>query len=95
MSSTRILADGLSFTEGPRWHEGKLWFSDMYAEVVYSVTLNGELKKEPTVPGRPSGLGWMPNGDLLVVSIASQGHALGRQSPDRTRRFVPLCQCRL
>lgn len=66
---TRILASGLTFTEGPRWRDGRLWFSDFYTETVYSVSLEGDLKEEVQVPGRPSGLGWLPNGDLLVVSM--------------------------
>lgn len=69
---TRILAEGLTFTEAPRWREGRLWFSDFYTEMVYSVSLDGELRKELAVPGRPSGLGWLPNGDLLVVSMQNK-----------------------
>lgn len=71
-TATRILAQGLTFTEGPRWHGDRLWFSDFYSEAVYSVSLDGDLKQELRVPGRPSGLGWLPNGKLLVVSMQNR-----------------------
>jgi sugar lactone lactonase YvrE len=66
------LATGLTFPEGPRWRDGKLWFSDFYSHAVYTVDLAGELQKQIGVPGQPSGLGWLPNGDLLVVSMRDQ-----------------------
>jgi sugar lactone lactonase YvrE len=66
------LATGLTFPEGPRWRDGKLWFSDFYSHAVYTVDLAGHLEKQFDVPGQPSGLGWLPNGDLLVVSMRDQ-----------------------
>ena len=66
---TRLLADGIYFGEGPRWHEGRLWFSDFYAASVKSVSLAGDLRTEFTIDDRPSGLGWTPDGSLLVVSM--------------------------
>ncbi len=68
MQLTPIL-DGLSFGEGPRWHNGKLWFSDFYRHQVATVTVDGTHEVMLEVPQQPSGLGWMPNGDLLVVSM--------------------------
>lgn len=68
MSPTTIL-DGLCFGEGPRWHDGKLWFSDMHALWVMTVDLSGRADKIVEVPGHPSGLGWLPDGRLLVVSM--------------------------
>lgn len=66
---TTILLDNLCFAEGPRWHEGKLWFSDMYAKKVMTVDLNGKVEMIVEVENHPSGLGWLPNGDLLIVSM--------------------------
>jgi sugar lactone lactonase YvrE len=57
---TTVLLDGLWFPEGPRWHNGKLWFSDIYANKVMTVDLNGHSDVIVEVPGRPSGLGWLP-----------------------------------
>lgn len=62
-----VLATGLRFGEGPRWHHGKLWFSDMYDHRVNTVDLDGTVETKVDVPGRPSGLGWTPAGDLLIV----------------------------
>ena len=65
----RLLADGLQFGEGPRWRQGRLWFSDFYAHRVYSISLAGDLRTELEIDDQPSGLGWMPDGSLLVVSM--------------------------
>ncbi len=61
--------DGLAFGEGPRWRDDRLWFSDFYQHRVSTVTVDGETEVLLEVPNQPSGLGWMPNGDLLVVSM--------------------------
>lgn len=64
-----MLLDGLAFPEGPRWHEGRLWFSDVLAGDVLAVDLDGSSEVIASVPALPSGLGWLPDGDLLVVSV--------------------------
>lgn len=68
-SLPRTLAQGLAFAEAPRWHCGQLWFSDMYAGTVCCMDATGQLSTYLTVPGQPSGLGWLPDGRLLVVSM--------------------------
>lgn len=67
--ATRVLVDGLCFPEGPRWRGGKLWFSDMHAHQVMTVDLAGKTELVAQVPEQPSGLGWLPDGRLLVVSM--------------------------
>jgi len=67
MNGFEVLADGLRFGEGPRWHGGKLWFSDMYDHAVKTVDLDGRLEVKIDIPGQPSGLGWLPDGNILVV----------------------------
>ena len=65
----RIILDTLMYAEGPRWHDDRLYVSDFTALEVVSVDLDGgAYEKVVTVAGQPSGTGWMPNGDLLVVS---------------------------
>jgi sugar lactone lactonase YvrE len=60
----------LHFAESPRWHDERLWFSDFYGGVVQSVRPDGsDLRLEASVPEQPSGLGWLPDGRLLIVSM--------------------------
>jgi sugar lactone lactonase YvrE len=68
-SKAEILLDGLAFPEGPRWHEGRLWFSDMHDLRVRTLDLDGRSDVVVEVPHAPSGLGWLPDGRLLVVSM--------------------------
>jgi sugar lactone lactonase YvrE len=70
--ATRLLAEGIHFGEGPRWHEGRLWFSDFFAHAVKSVSLTGDLRTEFEIDDQPSGLGWMPDGSMLVVSMTKR-----------------------
>lgn len=65
----QLLLDGLVFAEGPRWHDGRLWFSDMHAREIVAVDEHGTRTTIAEVPGSPSGLGWLPDGRLLVVSM--------------------------
>lgn len=65
-----LLVDGLVFGEGPRWRGDRLWFSDMHGEAVQTVDLSGSLETVVQLPGRrPSGLGFLPDGSLLIVSM--------------------------
>ena len=66
---SRVLATGLVFGEGPRWRDGKLWVSDMHGLRVVTVDEAGAIDEVVRVPERPSGLGWLPDGRLLVVSM--------------------------
>ncbi len=72
MADTTDLATGLTFPEGPRWRDGWLWFSDMHEPAVMRVNLSGLLEVVVEVPGRPSGLGWLPDGRLLIVSMTDR-----------------------
>jgi sugar lactone lactonase YvrE len=78
--ATRVLAEGIYFGEGPRWHEGRLWFSDFYAHAVKSVSLDGDLRTEFEIDDQPSGLGWMPDGSMLIVSMTKR--RVLRRRPD-------------
>jgi len=80
MLKTEILLDGLGFPEAPRWHDGKLWFSDMGTRRVMTVDLEGTAQTVLEVPEQPSGLGWLPDNRLLVVSMKDR--RLLRLDPD-------------
>ena len=71
---TTTLAAERYFCEGPRWHDGRFWFSDFYAHEICSVGLDGDVRTEVTLDGdeRPSGLGWLPDGRLLFVAMLSR-----------------------
>jgi len=79
MSETRVLLDGLRFPEGPRWHDGKLWFSDMHARRVMTLDPSGHVETVLRLEDETSGLGWLPDGRLLVVSM-QQRKVLRRDS---------------
>src|SRR6476660_638799 len=66
------LADGFCFGEGPRWFEGLLWFSDMLGEAVHTVNLQGEETTLSLSGHKPSGLGFRPDGTLLIASTESR-----------------------
>jgi sugar lactone lactonase YvrE len=62
------LANGFCFGEGPRWFEGLLWFSDMLGEAVHTADMRGSLTTLPLPGSSPSGLGFRPDGSLLIAS---------------------------
>jgi sugar lactone lactonase YvrE len=76
------VVDGLAFPEGPRWHDGRLIFSDMHAQQVIALTPNGAREVIAEVPNDPSGLGWLPDRRMLIVSMRDR--RVLRQEPDGT-----------
>ena len=72
MSELPVFVSGLDFGEGPRWHDGRLWFSDFFQHTVSSVGADGVRKVELEIDDFPSGLGWLPDGRLLVVAMESR-----------------------
>jgi sugar lactone lactonase YvrE len=80
---TTTVAEGFHFLEAPRWRDGRLWFSDFYGHRVYSMREDGSDRRvEAHVPEQPSGLGWLPDGRLLVVSMRDR--KVLRREPDGT-----------
>ncbi len=63
------LASGYTYLEGLRWHEDRLWASDFYTGQVIAVDLAGKAETICHVPEQPSGLGWLPDGRLLISSM--------------------------
>ena len=69
MSDCITLLDGLAFGEAPRWHKGRLYFSDMHRGLVLALNADGTTEVICTVANQPSGLGWDPAGNLMIVSM--------------------------
>jgi sugar lactone lactonase YvrE len=64
------VVSGFKFLEAPRWHDDRIWFSDFYTHQVLSAREDGsDLRTEANVMQQPAGLGWLPDGRLLVVSM--------------------------
>jgi len=73
VSGLELLVDGLDFGEGPRWHDGRLWYSDFYQHRVYAVSPGGARETILDLGSeQPSGLGWMPDGSVLVVAMTAR-----------------------
>ena len=68
----QVLLDGGAFLEGPRWRDDRLWFSDMHGGQIMTVDMDGNAKVFASVPQRPSGLGWLPDGCMLAVSMSDR-----------------------
>jgi len=77
---TSVLASGFWRLQAPRWHLGALWVSDVHAGKVFRIDLDGKVTIVADVPSRPFGLGFLPDGDLLVVSM-TQRLKFGAEKP--------------
>jgi sugar lactone lactonase YvrE len=78
-SDTEILLAGLAFPESPRWRENRLWFTDQHARQVLTVTLDGQMECQLETEDLPGGLGWLPDGTLLLVAMTER----------KVYRFIP------
>ena len=65
----RTVATGFAFLEAPRWHDGRLYFSDFNTHRVHRLEPGGSVETLFEVPQRPSGLAFTAEGDVLVVSM--------------------------
>jgi sugar lactone lactonase YvrE len=68
----RRLAEGFHFLEGLRWHDGRLFASDMHGAAVFAISPEGDVERFVGLGGLPSGLGWDAAGRPLVVSMVDQ-----------------------
>lgn len=72
VEALKLLADGFKFPEGPRWHDGKLWFSDQHGHRVYSLGSAGVPTVVAELEDMPSGLGFLSDGGLLISAMRSR-----------------------
>jgi sugar lactone lactonase YvrE len=68
VTKPQILMTGIAFGEQPRWHEGRLWFSDWGPPEVIAVDLEGKSEVMLRAQSFPCCVDWLPDGRLLVVS---------------------------
>lgn len=72
-NNLRTILSGLAFPESMRWHKGELWFSDVLDGKVYRADIyTGKYFEVASIPPTVSGLGWLPNGDLLAVDCEAR-----------------------
>jgi sugar lactone lactonase YvrE len=64
----RVFAEGFMFLEAPKWREGQLWVSDVFDHKVYALSSMGHPVTIIDVPNRPSGLGFLSDGSLIIAS---------------------------
>jgi sugar lactone lactonase YvrE len=69
MSTFTTLLDGLSFTECPRWRDGRLYFSDRYTRRILALSTDGSVETYARTEGLPAGIGFLPDGRLLITSM--------------------------
>jgi sugar lactone lactonase YvrE len=84
-----VVLDGFSFLECPRWRDGRLWVSDFYTDKVVTTDGRGGSEVVAEVPGQPSGLGFLPDGRALVVSMRDH-RVLVRDESGRLREHADL-----
>jgi sugar lactone lactonase YvrE len=77
-STPQVVMDGVAFPESPRWHEGRLWFSDWVAQEVIAVSPDGEREVIAKVDAFPFSIDWLPDGPLLITA----GRLILRLEPD-------------
>jgi sugar lactone lactonase YvrE len=80
MPEPQTLITGLALGESPRWHEGRLWFSNWVAQEVVAADLEGNSEVVVRMPSFPFSIDWLPDGRLLIVS-GREGLLL-RREPD-------------
>lgn len=81
------VAEGLVYGEGPRWHDGKLWVTDMHEDLVRTIESDGTSGTGVSAP-HPSGIGWTPEGDLLTTSLRTA--VMSRITPDGPEVYCDL-----
>jgi sugar lactone lactonase YvrE len=96
-SGFEVVAAGLAFPESPRWHAGQLFLSEKRAGRVLTVASNGSVSTVAEIDGEPGGLGWTPDGELLVVAMAKRTvvrvDADGGQHVAADLSAITTCKC--
>ncbi|WP_022681792.1 SMP-30/gluconolactonase/LRE family protein [Sphingobium bisphenolivorans] len=92
MAEATTIVDGMTLTENARWHGHRLWFCDHYRNCICSVNEDGsDLRIEVTHSHEPSGLGWLPDGRLLFVSMQDR-RIMRREHDGRIEQHADLSE---
>jgi sugar lactone lactonase YvrE len=75
-----VLMEGIGLGESPRWHDGRLWFSDWVAHQVIALDPDGRSEVMANVDAFPFSIDWLPDGPMLITA----GRELLRMEPDRS-----------
>ena len=67
-AAPRVLLEGIAFPESPRWHDGRLWFSDWVAHQVIAVDMEGRSEGVAHVDAFPFSIDWLPDGPMLITA---------------------------
>jgi hypothetical protein len=91
-----VICRDLAFPESPRWHDGELFLAEKRAGRVLAIAANGSKRTVAEIEGEPGGLGWTPDGDLLVVAMARRRvvrvDGVGRQHLYAALRSITPCK---
>jgi sugar lactone lactonase YvrE len=90
VSESAVLLDGLHFPECLRWHDGRLFFCDMYGDAVYAYDVAADRLEQVAEVFHPGGIGWLPDGRLLVV--ASEDRWILDVSGERNEVYADLTE---
>ena len=87
-ANATVLVDGLHFPECLRWREGRLFFSDMYGDAVHAYRFDSGRLETVAEVFHPGGIGWLPDGRLLVV--ASEDRQIVEVADGKNRVYADL-----
>jgi sugar lactone lactonase YvrE len=83
-----LFANGFKFLEAPKWHESQLWVSDTFDHKVCALSGDGQVQSLVNVPNRPSGLGFLSDGSLIIAS--AKDSQLLRFAAGKLSQYVDL-----
>jgi sugar lactone lactonase YvrE len=87
---SQALVEDLIFPECPRWRNGKLWFSNIFADQLISIFTNG---KYDTIYNVPSvGFDWLPDGSLVYIERSSTKRRVMRYTEGKTEVYCDLSE---
>jgi sugar lactone lactonase YvrE len=87
------LLEGGDFYEGPRWHDGRWWVSDFYRATITAIAPDGTAEEALRIEDAPSGLGWLPDGSLIISAMSARKLLRwdGTGAPTVYADLVPFC----